>query len=172
MWAVIRRVYEARGLGQELSRACKNYHLIHIYHGTIHSLQVSPLSFCGLFILGSSLICPLRSHLGPGPNPLKVAILLEKLGLSYEVVPLVFGDDQEKGVKGKFLKVNPNGRVPALVDHQNKDFTVWESGAILLYLVGKYDKEGKFRGKTVEEQAVTDQVSRLKALMLQIMHHR
>lgn len=101
----------------------------------------------------------LYSHLGPGPNPLKVAILLEKLGLSYDVVPLVFGDDPEKGVKGKFLKINPNGRVPALVDHQNKDFTVWESGAILLYLVGKYDKEGKFLGKTVEEQTITHQVS-------------
>lgn len=100
------------------------------------------------------------SHRGPGPNPLKVAILLEKLGLSYDVVPLDFGDDAEKGVKGKFLKVNPNGRVPALVDHQNNDFTVWESGAILLYLVAKYDKDGKYLGKTPEEQAITNQVSR------------
>ncbi|CAO1614853.1 unnamed protein product [Sympodiomycopsis kandeliae] len=100
----------------------------------------------------------LYSHLGPGPNPLKVAILLEKLGLTYDVVPLVFGDDADNGVKGaKFLKLNPNGRVPALVDHQNNDFTVWESGAILLYLVGKYDKDGKFSGKTVEEQALTNQ---------------
>jgi hypothetical protein len=47
----------------------------------------------------------------PGPNPLKPAILMEKLGLEYEVIPLVFGDDAETGVKGaKFLKVNPNGR--------------------------------------------------------------
>ncbi len=57
----------------------------------------------------------LYSHLGPGPNPLKAAVLMEHLGLDYEVVPLVFGDDPEKGVKGaKFLKINPNGRVLAL----------------------------------------------------------
>ncbi len=63
----------------------------------------------------------LYSHRGPGPNPLKVALLLEYLGLSYDVVALDFGDDPEKGTKGaKFTKINPNGRVPALVDHQNK----------------------------------------------------
>jgi glutathione S-transferase len=100
----------------------------------------------------------LYSHRGPGPNPLKPAILLEKLGLSYEVVALNFGDDAETGVKGsKFLAVNPNGRVPALVDHNNKDFCVWESGAILLYIVDKYDTEGKFYGKTPEERAVSAQ---------------
>ena len=55
----------------------------------------------------------LYSHLGPGPNPLKAAVLMEHLGISYDVVPLNFGDDPEKGVKGaKFLKINPNGRVP------------------------------------------------------------
>ncbi|PWN43166.1 glutathione S-transferase [Ceraceosorus guamensis] len=102
----------------------------------------------------------LYSHKGPGPNPLKVAILLEKLGLSYDVVPLVFGpgDGQNEGVKGeKFLKVNPNGRVPALVDHQNSDFTIWESGAILLYLIDKYGQDGSFGGKTPEERAVVNQ---------------
>ena len=100
----------------------------------------------------------LYSHKGPGPNPLKAAILLEKLGLTYDVDALDFGDDAEKGVKGaKFLKFNPNGRVPALVDHQNKDFCVWESGAILYYLVEKYDKEGKFFGKTPEEKTITMQ---------------
>lgn len=76
-----------------------------------------------------------------GPNPLKVAILLEKLGLSYEVIPLDFSNDAQNGVKGsKFLAVNPNGRVPALVDHQNGDLVIWESGAILFYLVEQYDK--------------------------------
>ena len=101
----------------------------------------------------------LYAHRGPGPNPYKVAILLEKLGLSYEVVSLVFGE-AEDGVKGaKFLKINANGRVPALVDHQNNDFTIWESGAILYYLCEKYDKDGKFFGKDVNEKALTMQVS-------------
>lgn len=100
----------------------------------------------------------LYSHRGPGPNPLKAAILLEKLGLTYDVIALDFSNDSEKGVKGsKFLKLNPNGRVPALVDHQNKDFTVWESGAILYYLVEKYDKDGKFFGTNAEDRAVVMQ---------------
>ncbi|KAK0519455.1 hypothetical protein OC834_007372 [Tilletia horrida] len=99
----------------------------------------------------------LYAHKGPGPNPPKVALALEWLGLSYEIVPLVFGDG-ENGVKNpKFLAVNPNGRVPALVDHGNKDFTVWESGAILIYLAEKYDTSGSLYGKTPEERAITAQ---------------
>lgn len=91
----------------------------------------------------------LYSHRGPGPNPLKAAVLMEQLGISYDVVSLDFGDDPEKGVKGaKFLKINPNGRVPCLVSNDSDGFSVWESGAILLYLVDKHDKEGRFSGKT------------------------
>ncbi|PWN89129.1 glutathione S-transferase [Acaromyces ingoldii] len=100
----------------------------------------------------------LYSHRGPGPNPLKTALVLEKLGLTFEVVALDFGDDPEKGVKGeKFLKVNPNGRVPALVDHNNSDFCIWESGATMVYLAEKYDKTGSIYGKDVEEKAIVMQ---------------
>ena len=100
----------------------------------------------------------LYTHKGPGPNPLKAAILLEKLGLDFDVIDLDFGDDPKRGVKSeKFLKVNPNGRVPALVDHKNNDFTVWESGAILFYLVEQYDKQGQFFGKDVIEKTVVMQ---------------
>ncbi|TIC09189.1 glutathione S-transferase [Wallemia mellicola] len=72
-----------------------------------------------------------------GPNPPKIAFLLEELGIDYEVKILQFGegDDNKPGVKHpSFLKINPNGRVPAIVDHSNGDFAVWESGAILQYL--------------------------------------
>lgn len=100
----------------------------------------------------------LYSHKGPGPNPLKIAILLEKLGLDFDVVDLDFGDDPKRGVKSeRFLKVNPNGRVPALVDHNKNDFTVWESGAILYYLTEQYDKDGKFFGKDVTEKTIVMQ---------------
>lgn len=100
----------------------------------------------------------LYSHRGPGPNPLKAAVLMEHLGLSYDVVPLDFGDDPEKGVKGaKFLKINPNGRVPCLVSNDSDKFSVWKSGAILYYLCDKHDKEGKFLGKTTEERAIVMQ---------------
>ncbi|CAD6928631.1 unnamed protein product [Tilletia controversa] len=92
-----------------------------------------------------------------GPNPPKVALLLEWLNLSYKVEPLVFGDGP-KGIKNpEFLAINPNGRVPALVDHSNNDFTVWESGACLIYLADKYDQEGRFYGRNAEERALTAQ---------------
>ncbi|GAA6008279.1 hypothetical protein JCM10207_000065 [Rhodosporidiobolus poonsookiae] len=93
----------------------------------------------------------LYSH-GGGPNGWTVAFLLKALGLSYETKYLAFDKAEQKG--DEFLKINPNGRIPALVDHQNNDFAVWESKACLLYLVNKYDKEGKFTvGNGVEEQA-------------------
>ncbi|KAH9896997.1 glutathione S-transferase C-terminal-like protein [Cubamyces lactineus] len=76
-----------------------------------------------------------------GPNPLKVVIVLEELGLEYNTVSIDIHKGEHKGPE--FTKINPNGRLPALVDHSNGDFTIWESDAILLYLVEKYDKEHK-----------------------------
>jgi glutathione S-transferase len=49
--------------------------------------------------------------------------------------------------------INPNGRIPALIDHSAADLTVWESVAIILYLCKKYDKEYKLWAPSVEEQA-------------------
>ncbi|KAI0659286.1 glutathione S-transferase C-terminal-like protein [Cubamyces menziesii] len=77
-----------------------------------------------------------------GPNPLKVTIVLEELGLEYNTVAIDISKGEHKGPE--YTKLNPNGRLPALVDHSNGDFTIWESDAILLYLVEKYDKEHKF----------------------------
>ncbi|MHC5206704.1 MULTISPECIES: glutathione S-transferase family protein [unclassified Pseudomonas] len=66
------------------------------------------------------------------PNGHKVSIVLEELGLPYTVHALSF-DKKEQKAPG-FLKINPNGRIPAIVDRANGDFAVFESGAILLYL--------------------------------------
>ncbi|KAI0793543.1 glutathione S-transferase C-terminal-like protein [Fomes fomentarius] len=85
-----------------------------------------------------------------GPNGWKVAFVLEELGLSYEPVYLVFEKGEHKAPE--YTKYNPNGRIPALIDHHNGDFVVWESGAILLYLVDRYDKEKRL--------AVTDEKDR------------
>ncbi|EIW55443.1 glutathione S-transferase C-terminal-like protein [Trametes versicolor FP-101664 SS1] len=85
-----------------------------------------------------------------GPNPLKVAVALEELGLQYNVGEVNIWAGEQK--KPEYLKLNPNGRVPTLVDHSNGDFTIWESDAILLYLVENYDKEHKLSVADVNEK--------------------
>ena len=69
------------------------------------------------------------------PNGYKVSIALEELELAYEVHSLRF--DQQEQKAPAYLKINPNGRIPAIVDRDNGDFAVFESGAILLYLAEK-----------------------------------
>lgn len=75
---------------------------------------------------------------GPSPNPVKVAILLEELGLPFEV-------KQVKEIKAEpFISLNPNGRLPALED-PNTGVKVFESGAIIEYIEETYDTENKFQ---------------------------
>lgn len=81
----------------------------------------------------------LYSHRG-GPNPWKVAIVLEELGLDYHTIFVEIGTENKQP---PYTTLCPNGRLPTLVDHKNNDFAIWESGAIILYLVGKYDPERK-----------------------------
>ena len=73
------------------------------------------------------------------PNGLKVSILLEETGIPYEVHPINLGELEQK--QDWYLKLNPNGRIPAIVDSDNDDFTVFESGAILIYLA---EQSGRF----------------------------
>ena len=72
------------------------------------------------------------------PNGWKVSIALEEMGLPYTVRALSLGKLEQK--EEWFLKINPNGRVPAIIDHDNGDFAVFESGAILIYLAEKTGK--------------------------------
>ncbi|KUJ06634.1 glutathione S-transferase Ure2-like protein [Mollisia scopiformis] len=87
----------------------------------------------------SSEIKPITVWGKGGPNPPKVAILLGELGLPVEfiIVPL------SKVKEPEFLAINPNGRIPAIHD-PNTDLTLWESGAIIEYLIERYDTEHKF----------------------------
>jgi len=79
------------------------------------------------------------------PNGWKVAIVLEELGLKYETKLLEFGAE-EPGIKGpEHLKLNPNGRIPTIIDHDNGDFVLWESNSIIKYLIETYDKENKLQ---------------------------
>jgi len=72
------------------------------------------------------------------PNGWKVSIALEELALPYTVRVLSLSKLEQK--EEWFLKINPNGRIPAIIDHANGDFAVFESGAILIYLAEKTGK--------------------------------
>jgi glutathione S-transferase/GST-like protein len=69
------------------------------------------------------------------PNGHKVSIALEELELPYTVHALSLGKLEQK--RPEFLKISPNGRIPAIVDRTEDDFAVFESGAILVYLAEK-----------------------------------
>ncbi|KAH0034846.1 glutathione S-transferase, partial [Aureobasidium melanogenum] len=105
----------------------------------------------------SSNIKPLTLHAHTtGPNPIKIAIALEKLKLPYEIKLWEFGDNPENGLKGaKFLAINENGRVPALED-PNSGVVSWESGAVMNYIRRKYDTENKLGPQGKSDQDVVD----------------
>ena len=69
------------------------------------------------------------------PNGYKVSIALEELELDYELHSIDLAADEQK--TPAFLQINPNGRIPAIVDRDEDDFVVFESGAILIYLADK-----------------------------------
>jgi len=70
------------------------------------------------------------------PNGYKVSILLEELGIDYTPTFLKLDEMDQK--QDWFLKINPNGRIPAIVDRDADDLAIFESGAILIYLAEKY----------------------------------
>src|SRR5579864_825275 len=82
-------------------------------------------------------------HYWPTPNGHKITMFLEETGLPYEIVPVNIGKGDQ--FKPDFLKIAPNNRMPAIVDRAPADkgspVSVFESGAILLYLA---EKTGKF----------------------------
>jgi glutathione S-transferase len=74
-------------------------------------------------------------YTSPTPNGHKASITLEELELPYQVHPINLGADEQK--TPEFLAINPNGRIPAIVDREAGDFPIFESGAIMIYLAEK-----------------------------------
>lgn len=93
------------------------------------------------------------------PNGRKVSIMLEEIGLPYQVFPInVLEGDQ---LKPDFLKISPNNKIPAIVDHET-GLELMESGAILMYLA---QKAGKFMHQVQDGEAYWRE---LEWLMLQM----
>ena len=79
----------------------------------------------------------IKLYTAPTPNGHKVSCLLEALEMDYEAILVNLSEGEQK--KPNFLKISPNGRIPAIVDTEN-DLSIFESGAIMIYLA---DKAGK-----------------------------
>jgi len=93
----------------------------------------------------------LWSH-ATGPNPWKVAIILEELGLQYNTEFV----DMAVMHTPVYEKINPNGRVPSIHD-PNTGITLWETGAIINYLLATYDQENKLQPVSTPEKFYAQQ---------------
>jgi len=86
------------------------------------------------------------------PNGWKASITLEELGLEYRVRRIALDKKEQK--EPWYLKLNPNGRIPTIVDHDNGGFAVFESGAIMIYLA---EKAGALLPKDVKGRSLVIQ---------------
>jgi GST-like protein len=90
-------------------------------------------------------------HYWPTPNGWKVTMMLEECGLDYNIVPVDIGGGDQ--FKAGFLRISPNNRMPAIVDHDplggGQPIAIFESGAILEYLA---DKTGMFLSKDPQQR--------------------
>jgi GST-like protein len=107
---------------------------------------------------------PIDLYFWPTPNGWKISIMLEECGLPYNLIPVNISQGDQ--FKPEFLKISPNNRMPAIVDHNGpggRPISVFESGAILQYL-GR--KTGKFypadeRGRVAVEEWLFFQMANL-----------
>jgi len=111
----------------------------------------------------------------PTPNGQKVSIFLEEAGLPYKVIGINIGKGEQ--FEPKFLEISPNNKIPAIVDHEGPDgkpISVFESGAILMYLA---EKTGRFmprdaRGRWQVVEWVMFQMGTVGPMLGQANHFR
>lgn len=91
-------------------------------------------------------------YTAPTMNGWKPLIFLEEAEVDYELIPIDFANNEQKS--DWYTRINPNSRIPTIIDRSNGDFVVFESGAILWYLAEKYHKflsdDPKFRSETLQ----------------------
>ena len=92
----------------------------------------------------------IKLYTAPTMNGWKPVIFLEEAGVEYDLTYIDFSQKEQKAPE--YLKLNPNGRIPTIVDRSNNDFVVFECGAILWYLAEKY---GKFLPTETNEKSLT-----------------
>jgi GSH-dependent disulfide-bond oxidoreductase len=109
------------------------------------------------------------------PNGHKVHIMLEECGLAYRTIPVDIGDGDQ--FKPEFLAISPNNKIPAIIDPDGPDgqpISLFESGAILLYLAGKTGKllPASTRGKYEVLQWLMFQMGSIGPMLGQAHHFR
>lgn len=88
-------------------------------------------------------------YTAPTPNGWKASVTLEELQLPYSVTRINLGARQQK--EDWFLRINPNGRIPAIIDRDAGDFAVFESGAIMIYLA---EKAGRLLPRDAKQRSI------------------
>lgn len=118
---------------------------------------------------------PIQLYYWPTPNGWKISIMLEELGIPYNInyVNIAKGDQ----FKPEFLEISPNNRMPAIIDPEGEDgkpVTVFESGAILMYLARKFGRfyPQEMRKRIVVEEWLMWQISGLGPMSGQAGHFR
>lgn len=105
-------------------------------------------------------------------NGWKPIIFLEEAGVPYELTHIDFDKNEQKA--DWYVRLNPNGRIPTLIDRGNDDFTVFESNAILWYLADKYQRflppDSDAKGRSEALQWLMFQVSGVGPMMGQAMY--
>lgn len=115
-------------------------------------------------------------YYAPTPNGWKISIMLEELGLPYTVKPVNIRAGEQ--FSAAFLAISPNNRIPAIVDHEPADggapFSVFETGAILIYLAEKTGRllPTELRGRSTTIQWVMWQMGGLGPMLGQHGHSR
>lgn len=98
---------------------------------------------------------PIKFYYWPTPNGWKISVMLQELGIPYEIEYVNIGAGDQ--FKPDFLKISPNNRMPAIIDPEGPDgepISVFESGAILQYLARKFNR---FYGRTERERIAIDE---------------